>query len=65
MIILKNSAIYLSAYAHNASILVKEGEQVQQGQIIARMGHTGTNKTMLHFEIRKNGQPLNPLRYLK
>ncbi len=65
LIILKNSDDYLSAYAHNQSILVTEGEKVQQGQVIAKMGNTGTTKTMLHFEIRRNGQPVNPLLYLK
>lgn len=65
LIILKDSSIYLSAYAHNQRILVREGQRVRQGQKIAEMGSTGTDKTMLHFEIRKNGKPLNPLLYLK
>lgn len=64
LIIIKNSDNYLSAYAHNQTMLVAEGAQVKQGQIIAKMGNTGTTTTMLHFEIRKNGQPVNPLLYL-
>jgi lipoprotein NlpD len=64
MLILKHSEEFLSAYAHNRRILVKEGEQVQQGQKIAELGNSGTDKYMLHFEIRRLGQPVDPNQYL-
>ena len=60
LIIIKHNDIYLSAYAHNSAVLVKEGEKVKVGQTIARMGNTGADKVMLHFEIRRRGQPINP-----
>lgn len=65
LIIVKHNPTYLSAYAHNQTILVKEGEQVKQGQKIATLGMTGTQSPKLHFEIRKNGKPVNPEGYLK
>lgn len=61
LLIVKHSERYLSAYAHNSRLLVKEGESVRQGQVIARMGDTGTDRTKLHFEIRKDGKPVNPV----
>ncbi len=64
LIIIKHNNTYLSAYAHNRRLLVKEGSVVKQGQAIAEMGQTGTDRTMLHFEIRKNGKPINPLYFL-
>jgi lipoprotein NlpD len=64
LIIVKHNETYLSAYAHNKRLLVKEGELVKPGQLIAEMGSTGTNTTKLHFEIRRDGKPVNPLRYL-
>lgn len=64
MLILKHSEEFLSAYAHNRRILVKEGDQVQQGQKIAELGNSGTDKFMLHFEIRRQGQPVDPNQYL-
>jgi len=64
LIIVKHNETFLSAYAHNKRILVKEGENLKAGQFIAEMGNTGTNKTKLHFEIRRDGKPVNPLRYL-
>lgn len=64
LIIIKHNENYLSAYAHNDELLVKEGEQVTAGQNIALMGQTVNGRTLLHFEIRKNGQPVNPLGYL-
>ncbi|MCK4608379.1 MAG: peptidoglycan DD-metalloendopeptidase family protein [Gammaproteobacteria bacterium] len=64
LIIIKHSASYLSAYAHNAKLLVKEGQIVQAGQAIAAMGRTNGGQVELHFEIRRNGKPVNPLRYL-
>ncbi|MBD3609564.1 MAG: peptidoglycan DD-metalloendopeptidase family protein [Gammaproteobacteria bacterium] len=64
LVIIKHDNIFLSAYAHNNKLLVKEGERVKQGQKIATMGSSGTDKVMLHFEIRKDGRPVDPLRYL-
>ncbi|MEJ2179690.1 MAG: peptidoglycan DD-metalloendopeptidase family protein [Gammaproteobacteria bacterium] len=64
LIIVKHNETFLSAYAHNKRILVKEGEILKAGQFIAEMGNTGTNKTKLHFEIRRDGKPVDPLRYL-
>lgn len=64
LIIIKHNKIYLSAYGHNREILVREGDRVKAGQIIARMGSSGTRRTMLHFEIRRYGKPVDPLRYL-
>ncbi|MDP4548769.1 peptidoglycan DD-metalloendopeptidase family protein [Marinobacter sp. MDS2] len=64
LIIVNHNEHYLSAYAHNRKILVQEGEGVKAGQVIAELGSSGTDKPMLHFEIRKNGNPVDPSRYL-
>jgi lipoprotein NlpD len=64
LIIVKHNDVYLSAYAHNKNLLVKEGDTLNAGQRIAEMGSTGTNKTKLHFQIRRNGKPVDPLRLL-
>ncbi len=64
LIIVKHSPSYLSAYAHNRDILVAEGDRIQSGQQIAQMGNSGAERTMLHFEIRKNGKPVDPLPFL-
>ena len=66
LIIVKHNDTFLSAYAHNKRLLVKEGELLKAGQMIAEMGSTGTNRTRakLHFEIRRNGKPVDPLHYL-
>ncbi|MDH5387986.1 MAG: peptidoglycan DD-metalloendopeptidase family protein [Gammaproteobacteria bacterium] len=64
LVIIKHSKSYLSAYAHNKRLLVKEGESVKAGQKIAELGKTGVEKPKLHFEIRKNGKPVDPIRYL-
>lgn len=64
LIIIKHNDTYLSAYAHNNELLVKEGDRVAIGQTIARMGQTSNGRTILHFEIRKNGQPVDPMKYL-
>ena len=64
LIIVKHNETFLSAYAHNKRLLVKEGDVLKSGQRIAEMGNTGTNATKLHFEIRRNGKPVNPLSYL-
>jgi len=63
LIIIKHNQQYLSAYAHNAKVMVTEGQQVKSGQVISLAGsHDGRN--MLHFEIRQNGKPIDPLKYL-
>ena len=64
LIIIKHNNIYLSAYAHNREILVKEGQQVTKGQKIAEMGNTDADQVKLHFEIRRLGKPMDPVRYL-
>ena len=64
LIIVKHNENLLSAYGHNNKLLVKEGEHVSAGQMIAKMGSSGTNRNELYFEIRKNGKPTDPLRYL-
>jgi lipoprotein NlpD len=64
LVIIKHSERVLSAYAHNRKRLVKEGQKVAAGELIAEMGRTDRNKAMLHFEIRVNGNPQDPLKYL-
>lgn len=64
LIIIKHSESYLSAYAHNDVLLVKEQQWVSAGQQIARMGSDDTGQVMLHFEIRYKGKSVDPLRYL-
>ncbi len=64
LLIIKHSVKFLSAYAHNRKLHVKEGELVRAGQKIAEAGSTGTDTVKLHFEIRNDGQPVDPLRYL-
>jgi len=64
LIIIKHSDSYLSAYGHNRKRLVKEGEHVRAGQLIAEMGSSGAPREELHFEIRKNGKPVDPTDYL-
>jgi lipoprotein NlpD len=64
LIILKHNDTYLSAYGYNASLLVKEGEKINKGQRIATMGEGPERKARLHFEIRRNGQPVNPQQFL-
>jgi lipoprotein NlpD len=64
LIIVKHDENFLSAYAHNEKLLVNEGMEVTGGQQIARLGDTGTDRPMLHFEIRFEGRPVDPLRYL-
>jgi lipoprotein NlpD len=64
LIIIKHSDEFLSAYAHNDKIYVKEGDVVKRGQKIADMGSTGTDRVKLHFEIRRQGVPTDPLKYL-
>ncbi|WED21374.1 peptidoglycan DD-metalloendopeptidase family protein [Vibrio sp. JC009] len=64
LIIVKHNDNYLSAYAHNDSLLVAEGQSVKAGQRIATMGSSGTSRVKLHFEIRYQGKSVNPKRYL-
>lgn len=64
LIIIKHNDDYLSAYAHNDTMLVREQQEVKAGQKIATMGSTGTSSTRLHFEIRYKGKSVNPLQYL-
>lgn len=64
LIIIKHNETYLSAYAHNSVLMVKEGDRVSSGQKIAKMGRDGNGQVLLHFEIRKNGIPVAPTKYL-
>lgn len=64
LIIVKHNDNYLSAYGHNRDLLVSEGDQVTKGQKIAAMGRANNGKPLLHFEIRRNGKPVDPLRLL-
>jgi len=64
LVIIKHSEAWLSAYGHNRKRLVNEGQSVRSGQQIAEMGRSGAARDMLHFEIRYNGKPVDPLQYL-
>lgn len=64
LVIVKHDESWLSAYGHNRARLVQEGARVKAGQQIAEMGRTGADRDMLHFEIRHDGKPVDPLRYL-
>ncbi|MCD5973044.1 peptidoglycan DD-metalloendopeptidase family protein [Pseudomonas quasicaspiana] len=64
LVIIKHSDTYVSAYGHNRRLLVREGQQVKAGQTIAEMGSTGTDRVKLHFEIRRQGKPVDPLQFL-
>jgi lipoprotein NlpD len=64
LIIVKHNNTYLTAYAHNQALLVKEDQMVRQGQKIAEMGSSDADRVKLHFEIRRQGKPVDPLRYL-
>lgn len=64
LIIVKHNEIFLSAYAHNHKLRVKEGQMVNAGQQIADLGSSGTSRSKLYFEIRRHGKPVDPLRYL-
>ena len=64
LVIVKHNDSWLSAYGHNRARLVNEGQLVKAGQPIAEMGHTGAARDMLHFEVRYNGKPVDPLLYL-
>lgn len=64
LVIINHDGDYYTAYAHNQTLLVKEGDKVTQGQKIAEMGSTDTDRPKLHFEIRRQGRPVDPMRYL-
>lgn len=64
LVIIKHNETYVSAYGHNRKLLVREGQQVKVGQTIAEMGSTGTDRVKLHFEIRRQGKPVDPLQFL-
>lgn len=64
LVILKHNNTFLTAYAHNQRLLVKEDENVKKGQKIAEMGSTDADRVKLHFEIRRSGKPVDPVRYL-
>ena len=64
LIIIKHNETYVSAYGHNRRLLVREGQQVKAGERIAEMGSTGADRVKLHFEIRRQGKPVDPLQYL-
>jgi lipoprotein NlpD len=64
LIIIKHSANYLTAYAHNQSLLVKEDQAVRRGQKIAEMGSSDAERVQLHFEVRRQGKPIDPAKVL-
>jgi lipoprotein NlpD len=65
LIIIRHDKTYLTAYAHNRKLLVKENQSVKKGQLIAEMGNSDTDKPKLHFEVREYGKPVDPMPYLK
>lgn len=64
LLIIKHDETFLSAYAHNRAVTVNEGDEIYSGQVIAEMGQSGASSVRLHFEIRRNGQPIDPLTIL-
>lgn len=64
LIILKHNNMYLTAYAHNQTLLVKEDQSVKKGQKIAEMGNSDADRVKLHFEVRRQGKPVDPVKYL-
>jgi lipoprotein NlpD len=64
LLIVKHNNTYLTAYAHNSRVLVKEGQSVTRGQRIAEMGDTEADQVKLHFEVRRQGKPVDPLKHL-
>ena len=65
LIIIRHDKTYLTAYAHNRKLLVKENQSVKKGQLIAEMGDSDTDKPKLHFEVREYGKPVDPIPYLQ
>jgi lipoprotein NlpD len=64
LIILKHNNTFLTAYAHNQALLVKEDQSVRKGQKIAEMGSSDTDRVKLHFEVRRQGKPVDPAKFL-
>jgi lipoprotein NlpD len=64
LIILKHNSTYLTAYAHNRALLVKEDQTVRRGQKIAEMGNSDADRVKLHFEVRRQGKPIDPVKFL-
>ena len=64
LVMIKHDATYVTAYAHNSKVLVKEGQAVRRGQEIARMGNSDADRVKLHFEVRQNGKAVDPAVYL-
>lgn len=64
LVIVQHTPTFLTAYGHNQSLLVSEGQSVKRGQTIARMGNSDADRTKLHFEVRQNGKPVNPTAYI-
>jgi lipoprotein NlpD len=64
LVIIRHNATWLSAYAHNDNLLVKEQQEVRKGQKIAEMGASDTDQVKLHFEVRRQGKPVDPAKYL-
>ena len=64
LIILKHDNVFLTAYAHNQTLLVKEDQNVRRGQKIAEMGSSDSDRVKLHFEVRRQGKPVDPAKYL-
>lgn len=64
LIVIKHSGNYITVYAHNSKLLVKDGQTVTKGQKIAEMGNTDADQVKLHFEVRQQGKPVDPLQYL-
>ena len=65
LVILKHNNSFISAYGNNQRLLVREGERVAEGKVIAQVGKNALNLEMLHFEIRRDGKPVNPMNYIK
>ncbi|WP_416190578.1 peptidoglycan DD-metalloendopeptidase family protein [Neisseria sp. CCUG12390] len=64
LVIVQHNSTFLTAYGHNQSLMVNEGQTVKRGQIIAKMGNTDAPRNQLHFEVRQNGKPVNPTTYV-
>ncbi|MGB3428717.1 MAG: peptidoglycan DD-metalloendopeptidase family protein [Burkholderiaceae bacterium] len=64
LVIIRHAGDYVTAYGHNRKILVTQGQQVKRGQQIAELGRSDTDRPKLHFEIRHQGKPLDPVKYL-
>ncbi len=64
LVIIKHNETFLTAYGYNDKVLVAEQSTVRKGQKIAEMGNSDTDRVKLHFEVRKNGKPVDPMRYL-